>query len=116
MAELGAKICLDAGDLARMEHYLALAEATEPFNTRKRDRGFSINFVRKFRASNGLLDPADAIFVCRSFQDVQRFLRHKLTAGEPRTSGRFAEKLAYDLICDLAWIDDLPLPDGHVLI
>jgi hypothetical protein len=61
MAELGAKICLDAGDLTRMEHYLALAEATEPFNTRKCDRGFSLNSVREFRADNGLLDPADAI-------------------------------------------------------
>src|SRR5687768_5190257 len=29
MAELGAKICLDAGDLARMERYLAIAEATQ---------------------------------------------------------------------------------------
>jgi hypothetical protein len=43
MAELGARICLDAGDLARMEKYLAIAAATEPFNTRKCDRGFSIN-------------------------------------------------------------------------
>jgi hypothetical protein len=61
MAELGAQICLDAGDLARTEQYLAIAEATEPFNTRKRDRGFSLNSVREFRADNGLLDPADAI-------------------------------------------------------
>lgn len=61
MAELGAQICLDAGDLARTERYLAIAEATEPFNTRKCDKGFSLNSVREFRAENGLLDPADAI-------------------------------------------------------
>jgi hypothetical protein len=60
MAELGAKICLDVGDLPRVEKYLAIAKATEPFNTRKCDRGFSLNSVREFRADNGLLDPADA--------------------------------------------------------
>ncbi|MBX7106518.1 MAG: hypothetical protein K1X57_20755 [Gemmataceae bacterium] len=61
MAELGAKICLDADDLRRMEHYLTIAESTEPFNTRKCDKGFSLNSVRQFRADNGFLDPADAI-------------------------------------------------------
>jgi hypothetical protein len=61
MAQLGAKICLEAGDLDRTEQYLAIAEATEPFNTRKCDRGFSLNSVREFRADNGLLDPANAI-------------------------------------------------------
>jgi hypothetical protein len=53
MAELGAKICLEAGDFARTEHYLAIAEATEPFNIRKCDKGFSLNSVREFRADNG---------------------------------------------------------------
>ena len=61
MAEVGAKICLDADDLPRMEKYLAAMEATEPFNTRKCDIGFSVNSVRNFRALNGILDPADAI-------------------------------------------------------
>jgi len=60
MAELGAKICLDAGDLDGTEKYLATMAATEPFNTRKCDKGFSLNSVRKFRAKNGLLNPADA--------------------------------------------------------
>jgi hypothetical protein len=60
MAELGAQICVDADDLAGMERYLAIMAATEPFNTRKCDKGFSLNFVRKFRAKNGLLNPADA--------------------------------------------------------
>lgn len=61
MAEAGAKICLASGDLVGAEKYLAIAEATEPFNTRKCDKGFSLNSVREFRADNGLLDPAKAI-------------------------------------------------------
>lgn len=61
MALVGAKISLDAGNLRRMEKYLAVAESTEPFNTRKCDRGFSINRVRRFRAENGILDPEDAV-------------------------------------------------------
>lgn len=61
MARLGAKISLDAGNLKRMEKYLAIAESTEPFNRRQCDKGFSINSVRNFRADNGILDPADAI-------------------------------------------------------
>jgi hypothetical protein len=60
MAELGAKICLNAGDLPRMEKFLARAAATEKFNTRKCDAGFSLNFVRAFRAFHGILDPAEA--------------------------------------------------------
>jgi hypothetical protein len=61
VARSGAEISLGAGDLPRMERYLAIVEATEPFNTRKCDRGFSVNAVREFRARHGLLDPADAI-------------------------------------------------------
>ena len=61
LARVGAEISLAAGDLPRMEKYLAQMAATEPLNTRKCDAGFSINAVREFRANNGLLDPADAI-------------------------------------------------------
>jgi hypothetical protein len=61
MARLGAEICLNASDLPRMEKYLAIAAATEKFNTRKCDIGFSINSVRKFRAFHGILDLALAI-------------------------------------------------------
>lgn len=61
MAKLGAKICLEADDLARMEKYFAIAEATEQFNTRRCDEGFSSNSVRQFRADHGLLDPSEAI-------------------------------------------------------
>jgi hypothetical protein len=86
MAEVGAKICLDAGNLIRMEKYLAIAEATEPFNTRKRDRGFSLDSVREFRADNGLLDPADAIdeeqCIKARFERAGRQYRQALASGE----------------------------------
>jgi hypothetical protein len=86
MAELGAQICLDAGDLTRMEHYLAIAEATEPFNTRKCDRGFSLNSVREFRVDHGLLDPADAIGeeerIKAGFEWAARQYKQAITSGE----------------------------------
>ncbi|MGI8977988.1 MAG: hypothetical protein ACR2FY_02060 [Pirellulaceae bacterium] len=86
MAELGAEICLDAGDLTRMEKYLAIAAATEPFNTRKCDRGFSIDSVRKFRADNGLLDPADAIDdeqrINAQFERAARQYKQTFATGE----------------------------------
>lgn len=86
MAQLGAKICLEAGDLARTERYLAVAEATEPFNTRKCDRGFSLNSVREFRAGNGLLDPTDAVDeeqrVTVRFERAGRQYRQAVATGE----------------------------------
>lgn len=86
MAELGARICLDGGDLARMEKYLAVAAATEPFNTRKCDKGFSLNSVREFRADNGLLDTADAIDeeqrVEARFERAARQFKQAIAAGE----------------------------------
>jgi hypothetical protein len=93
MAKLGAQICLDAGDLARTDHYLAIAEATEPFNTRKCDRGFSVNSVREFRADNGLLDPADAIDekqrVKALFERAGRQYKQAIATGE-RESAKVA--------------------------
>lgn len=90
MARLGAEICLDAGDLVRMEHYLAIAEATEPFNARKCDRGFSIDAVRAFRADNGLLDPADAVDeeerIKARFERAAREYKQALAAGERRSA------------------------------
>ena len=83
MARLGAEISLAAGDLRRMEKYLARMAATEPLNTRKCDFGFSINAVREFRADNGLLDPDEAI------NDQQR-----LKAQFRRADRQFAEALA----------------------
>lgn len=83
MAELGAKISLSSGNITRMAKYLAIAEATEPFNTRKYDRGFSLDSVREFRAENGLLDPEEAE------NEEQR-----LTARVERAARRF--KLAMD--------------------
>lgn len=83
MARVGAEISLAAGDLPRMEKYLARMAATEPLNTRKCDAGFSINAVREFRAENGLLDPDEAI------DDRQR-----LKAQFRRADRQFAEALA----------------------
>src|SRR5262249_963524 len=83
MAEIGATISLDAGDLRRMEKYLAIGEATEPFNTRKCDKGFSRKSVRDFRADNGILHPADAI------DDEQR-----ITARFERASRQFRQAVA----------------------
>lgn len=59
LALVGAQLALDGGKLSRMERYLRAAEATEPFNTRKCDRGYSVEAVRRWRAENGLLDPRD---------------------------------------------------------
>lgn len=59
MARLGAQICLDNGDLERMEKYLARVES-EPVR-RKCDLGWPARAVQKFRAHNGLLDPNDAV-------------------------------------------------------
>ncbi len=90
MAELGAKIALDAGNLPRMEKYLAAVEATEPYNTRKCDRGFSINSVRKFRANHGLLDPAEAIDdeqrIEASFRRAQREFTAALAARKRKAA------------------------------
>lgn len=90
MAELGAKICLDAGNMTRTEKYLAIAEATEPFNTRKCDKGFSLDSVRDFRADNGLLDPADAIDeeqrITALFERAGRLFKQALAAGERNTA------------------------------
>ncbi|MFN0021286.1 MAG: hypothetical protein ACKVP0_23805 [Pirellulaceae bacterium] len=104
MAELGAKICLEADDLPRMEKYLAIAEATEPFNTRKCDRGFSLDSVREFRADNGLLDPADAIDdeqrITARFERAGRQYKQAIAAGQ-RASAKLAvaemEKIARDV-------------------
>ncbi len=98
MAELGAGICLDAGNMTRMEQYLAIAAATEPFNTRKCDRGFSLDSVRKFRAWNGILDPSDAVgdeeFTQATFQRAGRTFRGSLDAGDKATARSAAETMA----------------------
>ena len=109
MAKLGAKISLDARNSTRMEKYLAIAEATEPYNTRKCDKGFSLNSVREFRAHNGLLDPADAIDekqrVTARFEQAGRQFKQALAAGE-RDSARMAvaemERIAREV--DKDWL------------
>jgi len=98
MAKLGAKICLDAGDLARMENYLTLVESTEPLNIRKCDRGFSLNFAREFRADNGLLDPADAIDeeqrVTARFERAARRCKLAIAAGERESASTAVAEMA----------------------
>jgi hypothetical protein len=61
MAKLGAEFGLNSGDLILMDKYLAKIAATEPFNLRKCDKGFSLKYVRNFRAEHGLLDPEEAL-------------------------------------------------------
>lgn len=61
LAIAAATICFEAGDRERMEEYLAIAAATEPFHTRKVDIGYSLRSVREFRALRGILDPAEAV-------------------------------------------------------
>lgn len=94
MAELGATIALEADDLPRMEKYLAISEATEPFNTRKCDIGFSINQVRKFRARHGLLDPDDAVDeeqrIEASFRRSQRAFNEALAARQRKAAAVLA--------------------------
>jgi ribosomal protein S20 len=90
LARLGAQICVNAGDLAGMEKYLAIMAATEAFNTRKCDKGFSINSVRKFRAENGLLDPAEAMddeerFTAQ-FEGAARRCNEAIAAGEHKSA------------------------------
>ena len=96
LAQLGAEICLQADDLGLMEKYLAVAAATEPFITRKCDKGFSLNSVRRFRAQNGLLDPADAIDeeqrTRAMFERADRQCRNAIVAGEgPPAKSSLAE-------------------------
>ncbi|MDB5338761.1 MAG: hypothetical protein JWN70_4380 [Planctomycetaceae bacterium] len=59
LCKLGAEICLNIGDLERMEAYLQQA-ASCPVR-RKCDLGYPERAVREFRAFHGILDPADAV-------------------------------------------------------
>jgi hypothetical protein len=75
LATTGADVCLRAGDLVGMERYLAVAIATEPYNTRKVDVGYSLREVLDFRARRGILDPAEA-----GDEDRRRFAAFKQAA------------------------------------
>jgi len=90
MAELGAELCLDADDLASMERFLAIAEATEPFVTHKSSRGFCLNSVREFRAEQGILDPADAVDegqrIEATFHGAQRRFKRALATHDRETA------------------------------
>jgi|GEM_PF-1894340 tetratricopeptide (TPR) repeat protein len=59
LAELGAEICLEAGDMQGMESYLELVRSADDRVTRKIDKGFGSKLVHDFRVSNGLIAPGD---------------------------------------------------------
>lgn len=60
-AELGAQICLQDGDLKKMEAYLAKAEATQTADDGSKNQRRASDSVRDFRADNGILEPDDAV-------------------------------------------------------
>jgi len=86
LAQAGADVCFRARDLAGMESYLAVATATEPYNTRKASVGYSLDTVRHFRARKGILDPADAsddderLFA--AFKRAGRLFREAVAKGD----------------------------------
>ncbi len=107
MAGLGAKISLDADDLSQMEKYLTKAEATEPFNTRKCDVGFSINSVRDFRADNGILNPADAVDdeqrIKASFERAMRQFKQAIKTRKLKAAKlavKEADEIAHKTVCE----------------
>ena len=59
LAELGAEICLEAGDMLGMERYLELVRSADDRVTRKIDKGFGSKLAHDFRVSNGLVAPGD---------------------------------------------------------
>jgi len=59
LAELGAEICLEAGDMLGMENYLELVRSADERVTRKVDKGFGSKVAHDFRVSHGLVAPGD---------------------------------------------------------
>lgn len=59
LAELGAEICLEAGDMLGMENYLELVRSADDRVTRKVDRGFGSKCVHDFKVAHGLFSPGD---------------------------------------------------------
>jgi tetratricopeptide (TPR) repeat protein len=57
--EDGAKLYLKLGDMATVEEYLKRILATKPLHTRKCDKGWEVEVVRKFKVFHGL-DPSEA--------------------------------------------------------
>jgi hypothetical protein len=57
MAELGAKICLDADDEVGCERFLKILARTDQCFTRPCHREWGAKQLREFQVSNGLLDP-----------------------------------------------------------
>jgi hypothetical protein len=94
MARMGAEISLNSSDLVLMEKYLATIAATEPFNRRKCDHGFSLRSVHKFRVEHGLLDPADALTdqerIKSTFERASRQYQKAAAAGDRASARRAA--------------------------
>jgi hypothetical protein len=93
LAELGASIAIRNREPARMEGYLAIAEATERHLT-DADRGFAEDSVRWFRASHGLLDPRHAVDdhqrTVAEFELADRQLRMAMDTGDCEEAKRQA--------------------------
>lgn len=59
MAELGATICVEQGDLESCEKYLARVLDADRFVKRPCDKGYPARSVHEFRVSHGLIDPSE---------------------------------------------------------
>jgi tetratricopeptide (TPR) repeat protein len=59
LAELGAEICFEAGDMPGMEKYLELVRSADDRVTRKGDKGYGSKCVHDFKIANGLFAPGD---------------------------------------------------------
>src|SRR3954462_10945749 len=60
LLELGAKMHVADGDLAKKEKYLQRILATKPLHTRPSAKDWEVQVVREFKVFHGLLDPSDA--------------------------------------------------------
>ena len=98
LAEVGADVRFRAGDLAGMESYLAVATATEPYNTRKASKGYSLRTVRHFRAFRGILDPAEAIDDderrLAAFRQARRLFREAVVKADATGARALAETMS----------------------
>lgn len=59
LARLGAKICLDAGDMPGMDRYLELVRSADDRVIRKGDKDFGSHCVHEFKVLDGLVPPGD---------------------------------------------------------
>lgn len=127
LATVGADVCFRAGDRTGMEKYLAVASATEPYNKRKVDVGYSLNTVRHFRAWRGILDPAEATDDderrLAEFKRAGRLFRQAVANGDANGARALVEAMSshgrgerkewrrHDYLCEViaawAYLDDV---------